>query len=98
VLELGTGASTVVIAQALLENDVGRVTSMEESEDWYIHARQNLPSGLPVDIVLSSTVEDCFSIFRGIRHRDIPDRSYDFVFVDVRVTGPAKERSRLTWI
>jgi len=82
VLELGTGASTVVIAQALLENGVGRVTSMEESEDWYIHARQNLPSGLPVDIALSSTVEDCFSIFRGIRYRDIPDRSYDFVFVD----------------
>jgi hypothetical protein len=82
VLELGTGASTIVIAHALLENGGGRVTSMEESRDWYQHAQENLPPDLPVEIVLSDTVEDCYSIFRGIRYRDIPDRPYDFVFVD----------------
>jgi Methyltransferase domain len=82
VLELGTGASTIVIAHALMENGYGRVTSMEESEEWYRHALHNLPPQLPVEIVLSGTVEDCFSIFRGIRYREIPDRPYDFVFVD----------------
>jgi hypothetical protein len=43
---------------------------------------QNLPSGLSVEIVLSETVEDAFSLFRGVRYRDVPDRAYDFVFVD----------------
>jgi hypothetical protein len=82
VLELGTGASTIVLAHAVSEYGGGRVTSMEESEDWYRHAKQNLPSDLSVEIVLSETVEDAFSLFRGIRYRDVPDRAYDFVFVD----------------
>lgn len=90
VLELGTGASTIVMAHALLENGGGRITSMEESEDWYRHAVDNLPSGLPVELVLSETVEDTFSIFRGIRYRHVPARPYDFVFVD----GPAYETTR----
>jgi hypothetical protein len=85
ILELGTGASTIVMAHALAENGGGRITSMEESEEWYRHAMDNLPAGLPVELVLSDTIEDAFSIFRGIRYRDIPDRAYDFVFVD----GPA---------
>jgi hypothetical protein len=82
VLELGTGASTIVLAHALLENGRGQLTSMEESREWYGHAVTNLPSGLPVEIVLSDTVEDCFSIFRGIRYREVPQRQYEFVFVD----------------
>lgn len=82
VLELGTGASTIVIAHALMENGGGHLTSMEESDVWYRQAVQNLPEGLPVSIVHSATVEDCFSIFRGVRYRDTPDRPYDFVFVD----------------
>ena len=88
-LELGTGASTIVIAHALKEIGGGTVTSMEESEEWYRHAVQNLPQGLPVHIVLSKTVEDTFSIFRGIRYRDVPNRPYDFIFVD----GPAYKTS-----
>ena len=83
VLELGTGASTIVLAHALLENGHGgRLTSMEESETWYRHAVENQPPELPVDLVLSGTVEDTFSLFRGIRYRHIPERAYDFVFVD----------------
>lgn len=82
ILELGTGASTIVLAHAAIENGVGRITSMEESSDWYDHAVRNLPPGLPVDIALSSTVEDAYSIFRGMRYRDVPDRPYEFVFVD----------------
>jgi len=81
VLELGTGASTIVLGYAAREYG-GRVVSMEESQQWYEHAVANIPPGLPVEIVLSDTVEDAFSIFRGMRYRDIPPGHYDFVFVD----------------
>jgi hypothetical protein len=82
ILELGTGASTVVLALALMEHGGSRVTSMEESEQWYRHALENLPPELPVEIILSPTVQGTFSIFRGIRYRDVPKRHYDFVFID----------------
>jgi len=83
ILELGTGASTIVLAAALADNGGdGRITSMEESEQWHRHAIELLPQGLPVEIVLSPTVEDAYSLFRGIRYRDVPERAYDFVFVD----------------
>lgn len=81
ILELGTGASTIVLAHAAKDYG-GIVTSMEESAEWFAHAKQNLPAGMLVNIVLSETVEDCFGMFRGIRYKDVPTRPYDFVFVD----------------
>lgn len=82
ILELGTGASTIVLAHACMENGFGRVVSMEESPAWYEHALRLLPAGLPVEIVLSGIVEDTFSIFRGMRYSNVPEREYEFVFVD----------------
>jgi len=89
VLECGTGVSTLVIAHALMENEVetgkyGRVTSMEEVREWADMAEKLLPETYRnrVEIVVSPTVEDCYSMFRGVRYRDLPDREYDFVFVD----------------
>lgn len=89
VLECGTGVSTLVIAHALIENEsetgqLGRVTSMEEIAEWANMAEDLLPViyRKNVEIVVSPTVEDCFSIFRGVRYRDVPQREYDFVFVD----------------
>ena len=89
VLECGTGVSTLVIAHALMENEKetgkrGRVTSMEELSKWADMAKQLLPDVYSdrVEIVLSPTVEDYFSVFRGMRYRDVPKRDYDFVFVD----------------
>ena len=39
-------------------------------------------------MLLSNTVEDYYSIFRGVRYEKIPEgRSYDFIFVD----GPSYE-------
>lgn len=35
-----------------------------------------------VSFELSDTVEDSYSIFRGVRYATVPDRAYDFVFVD----------------
>jgi hypothetical protein len=81
ILELGTGASTVVLGHVAKEYGA-KVTSMEESPQWHEHALENLPSGLPVEIILSETVEDCYTIFRGMRYRNVPTDSYDFVFVD----------------
>lgn len=89
VLECGTGVSTLVIAQALRENEAetgrrGHVTSMEEYGEWLEMSRGLLPEVYHdfVDFQLSDTVEDQFSLFRGVRYRDIPARPYDFVFVD----------------
>ncbi len=89
VLECGTGVSTLVIAHALMENEResgkhGRVTSMEEIVEWADMAENLLPEVYRnrVDIVVSPTVEDYFSMFRGMRYRDVPKREYDFVFVD----------------
>ena len=89
VLECGTGVSTLVIAQALKENEQetgvkGRITSMEEVDEWANMAIDLLPDVYrdTVEIVVSPTVDDYFSLFRGARYRDLPDREYDFVFVD----------------
>lgn len=89
ILECGTGVSTIILAHALLENEketgiAGRVTSMEENEGYYKSAVPLLPPHLTryIDMVLSPTVEDVYGVFRGIRYADIPDRPYDFVFVD----------------
>lgn len=89
VLECGTGVSTLVIAHALKENEAaagarGRVTSMEEHAQWLDMARELLPQEYQpyVDFKLSKTVDDSYSLFRGVRYRDVPARPYDFVFVD----------------
>jgi hypothetical protein len=89
VLECGTGVSTVVIAQALRENARdhgirGRVTSMEDLERWFEMAGRLLPHELKdfVDLRLSPKVEDGYSIFRGVRYASVPDRRYEFAFID----------------
>ena len=89
VLECGTGVSTLIIAHALMQNKIetgqqGRVTSMEECEPWFNMAQNLLPDVYQnyVDFKLSSTIEDQYSIFRGVRYKDVPKRDYDFVFVD----------------
>ncbi|MFN4310067.1 MAG: class I SAM-dependent methyltransferase [Ferrovibrio sp.] len=89
VLECGTGVSTLVIAHALMENEKetgnrGRVTSMEEHADWLEMSRRLLPHQYEkfVDFVLSNTIDDQYSLFRGVRYAATPDRAYDFVFVD----------------
>jgi predicted O-methyltransferase YrrM len=94
VLECGTGVSTLIIAHALKENEKetgikGHVTSMEEHADWLEMSRRLLPPQYSkyVSFALSHTIEDRYSLFRGVRYAEIPDRAYDFVFVD----GPKYE-------
>ncbi len=89
VLECGTGISTVVLAQALSENEAdghggGRVTSMEEDDGWARTARERLPQALMsrVDIVHSPKIDGFYKCFRGVQYMELPDRPYDFVFSD----------------
>jgi len=98
VLECGTGVSTLVIAHALMENEQetgkkGRIASMEEYTEWLEMSRRLLPDKYRpyVDFCLSETCEESFSLFRGVRYADAPERPYDFVFVDGPKTVSPKD-------
>jgi len=89
ILECGTGVSTIVMAHALMENEKeghlrARITSMEDQEVWYEHAHKIMPDHLRpyVELVLGERTEYCYTIFRGVGYRELPDRPYEFVFVD----------------
>jgi predicted O-methyltransferase YrrM len=89
VLECGTGISTLVLAQALIDNQQdgappGRLTSVEDDTAWFERARDALPAGLEgtVDLVNIPKTEGLHRIFRGVRYEYLPDRPYDFVFSD----------------
>lgn len=92
IFEAGTGVSTLVIAYALCENHMeegihnnpGKVTSMEELPKYFNLARKLMPKYLRnyVDIICSETVQDYYSIFTGMRYKDIPDKPYDFCWID----------------
>ena len=101
VLECGTGVSTLVIATALQKNAreygvEGRVTSMEDVEKWYELAVELLPGSIRdvVDLRLSPKVEDGYTIFRGVRYEQTPDRPYDFLFVDGAGTSTPSDGTR----
>ena len=94
ILECGTGVSTIVMAHALVENEkegvLGKIISMESIDEYYEMAKKIMPDHFApyVDLKLSPLIEDYYSIYRGIRYRDIPmDREYDFLFID----GPSYE-------
>ena len=89
ILECGTGVSTIVMAWALFENRQqanasGRITSMEDVDLWYKGAKNLIPDKLSpyIEIIHSPKVEYSHSIFRGVGYQDIPQRDYEFVFVD----------------
>lgn len=89
ILECGTGASTLVMAHALMENArdghaAGRITSMEDVEYWHRHTQKLIPDELKsyIDLVCSPKAEFCYSIFRGVGYREIPARAYQFAFID----------------
>jgi hypothetical protein len=77
------------MASALKENEhhgnqAGRITSMEDVDFWYRQAAKLIPDRLKsyIELIHSPKVEYCYSIFRGVGYQDIPDRAYEFVFVD----------------
>jgi len=77
------------MATALLElesegHTVGRITSMDSHKEYLDMSRELLPESLQkyVDFHCSELMEDFFSIYPGIRYKYIPNREYDFVFID----------------
>ena len=89
ILECGTGVSSIAMAYALMENEqegsvTGRITSMEDVEVWYQKAENLIPDKLKpyIEIIHSPKVEYYHSIFRGVGYQDIPQRAYEFVFID----------------
>jgi len=101
ILECGTGTSTIVIACALMENyketgETGRVTSMEENEKWFDIAKGLTPEKLCefVDLRLSETIESGYMIYRGMRYKDVPERPYDFVFIDGPLTSKTSDGTK----
>lgn len=94
VLECSTGVSTIVMAYGMMENEndggvAGRITSMEESIEYYTAARQLIPPQLSkyIDMVQSQKVEGHHYFFRGVKYKSVPDREYDFVFIDGPTTS-----------
>ena len=84
VLEFGPGVTTLIMAQALLENGAGHLTSMEDVPGYYEGAKRRIPPHLQplIDLRLSAKVEKRYGPFAGVGYADIPERAYDFVFVD----------------
>jgi len=88
ILECGPGASTMVMAYALMENEKegfpGKITAMEEMQEYLDMSIELLPDFLKkyVEYHLSPRVDETYEIYRGVRYRDVPQADYDFIFVD----------------
>lgn len=83
------GVTTLIMASALKEVEMegykaGRITSMDSHQEYLDMSKNLLPEPFKkfVDFNCSALKEDSFSIFRGVRYENIPNRAYDFVFVD----------------
>ncbi len=90
VLECGTGKSTMVIAQAMLDNLDGnpiqgmKLISMEHDRQWYEHAVPLLPDKFRDFVEIHHSPMDVYgySFVRGTVYKEVPDYSYLLVFVD----------------
>lgn len=85
ILECGSGISTVIIAYSLKKNGGGLVTSMEEHAGEYFERLSKIfPNELKeyVDFKSSPKVLDYYGLFCGVRYANVPERVYDFVFID----------------
>ena len=90
VLECGTGMSTHVIAQAMLDQAGGKheagmkLISMESVQDWRDHNIGLLPAEFRgfTEILFSPAVEYAYSFIRGSAYEQVPDYQYELVFVD----------------
>lgn len=82
VLELGPGTSTAIIAAAL--PDGGRITGIEESEEWLSFHRKMFPPALESRaLMLHSNVAVSEEFGKPATYfKTIPHAHYDFVHVD----------------
>lgn len=96
VLECGTGITTWIMAEALLENlreapeSRPKLISMEHHQTWHEHAVTIFPADYAgvAEIYHSPICWTSYSLLQGSVYERIPDYPFDFVFVD----GPDQER------
>ena len=89
-LECGTGTSTIVLAEALLQLQAKdpsykpKLISMESMDEWYQMALDLLPKKYNdiVEIRLGKREKFEYAMFRGYCHSNIPDENYDFILLD----------------
>lgn len=91
ILELGSGKST--LAMNIFAEAVGYIpfiSSMDEYEKWgMLTCNHILSAGYQenTEVIISSRVQGAIDFFNGTHYASIPDREYDFIFVD----GPDPE-------
>ncbi|MBA3347677.1 MAG: class I SAM-dependent methyltransferase [Actinobacteria bacterium] len=83
ILEFGSGCSTAVLAAAVRENGVGHIWSLDADEGWAGVTAGSLPAELRnfVTVVHTPVVEEDRDV-PGWLHRDVPDVSPDFLYLD----------------
>ena len=90
VLECGTGKSTSVIAQAMMDNqknlstDSLKLISMEQDKRWHEIAVSTLPERFKNFVEIHYSPVEIFdhAFFQGTAYSDIPKYPYEFVFID----------------
>lgn len=95
VLECGTGKSTMIIAQAMLDNrekdgiDDIKLVSMDHNKEWQEHAVSIFPETFKsfAQILYSPIQVYGYSFIRGTVYEEVPNYPYELVFVD----GPSQE-------
>ena len=94
VLECGTGKSTIVIAQAMLDNreenpndtqlNNMKLISMEDKLEWYEQSKTNIPDKFTdfVEVHHSPLSTDSYSLITGVIYENKPHYTYNFKFLD----------------
>jgi len=85
VLECGTGKSTFIIAQAMIDNktDTPKLISMEENKQWYEASKTIVSKKFDfVKVCLSDVNVYKHSFFCGSCYKSIPEHAFDFVLID----------------
>lgn len=94
VLECGTGKSTIIIAEAMMENREQnpnsdefrsmKLISMEDKMEWYQQSKENIPEKFRdfVEVHHSPLTTASYSLLTGVVYKNTPNYPYDFVFID----------------
>ena len=93
VIEFGSGCSTVIIAQALADNGVGHITSIDAQDAWAEVTKSSVPDDLEAycEVVYSPVVEEEFAGIPVFRHSNVPDLRPDFLYLDGPTLRPGRQ-------
>lgn len=95
ILELGSGISSLVICYAIKKNRINaQLISMEENKFYFNQIREIFPRKYQnlVNFVLSNRKEKFFNNTIGSFYENIPNKNYDFIFID----GPTEREKKFS--